>query len=141
MDPYTTRTCCHTFCCECIVTALSVSRQCPIDRSPLTTDDLSPADPLLRNVRITPVLSYSCRLTTKTYLYSLLTNSWSSAPTVLLGVNTPAKDNSSTSISENHVNTSRSHAQATNATRPSSSETFPNTLITTPSLAKHAEKK
>ncbi|KAI0344778.1 hypothetical protein BDW22DRAFT_1091035 [Trametopsis cervina] len=49
-NPLTTRTCSHTFCQECIVTALSMSQHCPIDRSPLTTGDLMSADPLVRNL-------------------------------------------------------------------------------------------
>ena len=52
VEPLKTRTCSHTFCRECIVTALGVSKFCPIDRWPLTLDDLSPADPVVRNVRI-----------------------------------------------------------------------------------------
>ncbi|EKM51824.1 uncharacterized protein PHACADRAFT_127742 [Phanerochaete carnosa HHB-10118-sp] len=50
LEPLKARTCCHTFCEECITRALSVSSQCPIDRCPLTVDDLSPADPLIRNL-------------------------------------------------------------------------------------------
>ncbi|KAI0694346.1 hypothetical protein BC835DRAFT_1014433 [Cytidiella melzeri] len=49
-EPLTTRACCHTFCRECITTALYLSPHCPIDRSPLVMDDLIPADPLLRNL-------------------------------------------------------------------------------------------
>ncbi|KAI0949720.1 hypothetical protein AcW1_009244 [Taiwanofungus camphoratus] len=50
LDPYTTRTCCHTFCYECIVRAIAVSRQCPIDRCQLSVRDLAPADPVIRNL-------------------------------------------------------------------------------------------
>ncbi|KAI0093146.1 hypothetical protein BDY19DRAFT_1064390 [Irpex rosettiformis] len=50
IEPVTTRSCSHTFCRECISTALYLSQCCPIDRSPLTLDDLTPADPLLRNL-------------------------------------------------------------------------------------------
>ncbi|GJE98519.1 zinc finger protein [Phanerochaete sordida] len=50
LDPLKARTCCHTFCRQCILTALNISSQCPIDRCPLTVDDLSPADPLIRNL-------------------------------------------------------------------------------------------
>ena len=54
VEPLTTRACSHTFCRECITTALYLSQHCPIDRSPLTLDDLIPADPLLRNVSDIP---------------------------------------------------------------------------------------
>lgn len=50
LDPCTTRTCCHTFCYECIARAIAISRQCPIDRCPLSLLDLGPADPLIRNL-------------------------------------------------------------------------------------------
>ncbi|KAL4248179.1 hypothetical protein ABKN59_007895 [Abortiporus biennis] len=50
LDPYTTRTCSHTFCRECIVTALGISQVCPIDRTPLDLDDLVVADPVIRNL-------------------------------------------------------------------------------------------
>ncbi|KAF8635233.1 hypothetical protein AX17_004006 [Amanita inopinata Kibby_2008] len=47
VDPATTTTCSHTFCYECIINAISHAPQCPIDRSPLTTNDLGPADPII----------------------------------------------------------------------------------------------
>ncbi|PCH43579.1 hypothetical protein WOLCODRAFT_164556 [Wolfiporia cocos MD-104 SS10] len=50
LDPCTTRTCCHTFCYDCIARALSVTPQCPIDRCPLSIDDLAAADPVIRNL-------------------------------------------------------------------------------------------
>ncbi|EJD35308.1 hypothetical protein AURDEDRAFT_93212 [Auricularia subglabra TFB-10046 SS5] len=50
VDPVTTTTCAHTFCLECIHTALSISSQCPVDRSRLTVHDLRGANPLLRNL-------------------------------------------------------------------------------------------
>ncbi|KIP05151.1 hypothetical protein PHLGIDRAFT_108542 [Phlebiopsis gigantea 11061_1 CR5-6] len=50
VEPLKTRTCSHTFCKECILTALGVSKFCPIDRWPLALDDLSPADPVVRNL-------------------------------------------------------------------------------------------
>ncbi|KAH9938937.1 hypothetical protein B0H21DRAFT_795394 [Amylocystis lapponica] len=50
LDPCTTRTCCHTFCYDCIAQAIAVSRQCPIDRCPLSMHDLAPADPVVRNL-------------------------------------------------------------------------------------------
>ncbi|KAF8904439.1 hypothetical protein CPB84DRAFT_1677486 [Gymnopilus junonius] len=49
-DPTTTRTCAHTFCRECILRSLSHSPLCPVDRSPLTTADLSPANPIVRSL-------------------------------------------------------------------------------------------
>ncbi|KZV81613.1 hypothetical protein EXIGLDRAFT_844459 [Exidia glandulosa HHB12029] len=50
LNPVTTRSCAHTFCLECIQTAISITPQCPVDRSTLTTLDLRPANPLLRNL-------------------------------------------------------------------------------------------
>ncbi|RDX44867.1 hypothetical protein OH76DRAFT_1537879 [Lentinus brumalis] len=50
VEPCTTRTCCHTFCYECIAQAIAINRQCPIDRTPLTLHDLVPADPVIRNL-------------------------------------------------------------------------------------------
>ncbi|KAI6157503.1 hypothetical protein BKA82DRAFT_995827 [Pisolithus tinctorius] len=49
-DPTTTRTCMHTFCRDCIVEAVSHSPQCPIDRLPLSVDDLSPANPIVKHL-------------------------------------------------------------------------------------------
>lgn len=48
-----TATCSHTFCNDCIIAALSVSPQCPVDRSPLTETELQPANPIVRSVRST----------------------------------------------------------------------------------------
>ncbi|KAI9067242.1 hypothetical protein FKP32DRAFT_1564131 [Trametes sanguinea] len=50
VEPCITRTCCHTFCYECIAQAVAINRQCPIDRTPLTIHDLAPADPVVRNL-------------------------------------------------------------------------------------------
>ncbi|RPD63964.1 hypothetical protein L227DRAFT_608489 [Lentinus tigrinus ALCF2SS1-6] len=50
VEPCTTRTCCHTFCYECIAQAIATNRQCPIDRTPLALHDLLPADPVIRNL-------------------------------------------------------------------------------------------
>ncbi|KAL1696318.1 hypothetical protein GGG16DRAFT_43511 [Schizophyllum commune] len=47
IDPVTTRTCYHTFCRECIGRALAHSSHCPVDRSPLTSEDLVPASPIV----------------------------------------------------------------------------------------------
>ncbi|TFK44355.1 hypothetical protein BDQ12DRAFT_640921 [Crucibulum laeve] len=49
-DPATTRTCAHTFCQECILQALSHSPICPVDRSPLSLNDLEPANPIVRSL-------------------------------------------------------------------------------------------
>ncbi|KAF8623082.1 hypothetical protein AX15_006496 [Amanita polypyramis BW_CC] len=48
VDPTTTTTCSHTFCYECIVSALSHAPQCPIDRSPLSEEELGAADSIVR---------------------------------------------------------------------------------------------
>ncbi|GJJ06321.1 hypothetical protein Clacol_000512 [Clathrus columnatus] len=50
IKPMSTMTCSHTFCSECITTAISTSAQCPVDRSPLTEADLQPANPIVRNL-------------------------------------------------------------------------------------------
>ncbi|KAI0356129.1 hypothetical protein OH77DRAFT_1452845, partial [Trametes cingulata] len=50
VEPCTTRTCSHTFCYDCISHAITVNRQCPIDRTPLSLHDLAPADPVIRNL-------------------------------------------------------------------------------------------
>ncbi|KAF5370740.1 hypothetical protein D9758_001948 [Tetrapyrgos nigripes] len=50
IDPFTTRSCGHTFCRDCILESLDHALQCPIDRSPLTTDDLQPANPIIRSL-------------------------------------------------------------------------------------------
>jgi hypothetical protein len=40
----------HTFCHDCIAVAVQHSPQCPIDRSSLSLDDLSPANPIVKHV-------------------------------------------------------------------------------------------
>ncbi|KAF8894009.1 hypothetical protein BD779DRAFT_969226 [Infundibulicybe gibba] len=50
VDPTTTRTCAHTFCRDCIIRALAHASQCPVDRSPLSTGDLAPANPIVRSM-------------------------------------------------------------------------------------------
>ncbi|KAI0743754.1 hypothetical protein C8Q80DRAFT_1272400 [Daedaleopsis nitida] len=50
IEPCTTRTCCHTFCYDCIAQAIAVNHQCPIDRTLLSLHDLIPADPVIRNL-------------------------------------------------------------------------------------------
>ncbi|KAH7108504.1 hypothetical protein BKA62DRAFT_24175 [Auriculariales sp. MPI-PUGE-AT-0066] len=50
VNPVTTKSCAHTFCLDCIHTALDIVQQCPVDRSPLTILDLRAANPILRNL-------------------------------------------------------------------------------------------
>ncbi|KAF8973084.1 hypothetical protein BDZ97DRAFT_1691796 [Flammula alnicola] len=47
VEPTTTLTCAHTFCADCILRALTHSRTCPIDRTPLSPADLVPANPIV----------------------------------------------------------------------------------------------
>ncbi|KAG1788016.1 uncharacterized protein HD556DRAFT_1405973 [Suillus plorans] len=49
-NPTTARTCLHTFCHDCIAVAVQHSPQCPIDRSSLSLDDLSPANPIVKHL-------------------------------------------------------------------------------------------
>ncbi|KAG1735154.1 uncharacterized protein EDB91DRAFT_1145567 [Suillus paluster] len=49
-NPTSARTCLHTFCHDCITTAVQHSPQCPIDRSSLSLDDLSPANPIVKHL-------------------------------------------------------------------------------------------
>ncbi|KAH7913484.1 hypothetical protein BJ138DRAFT_1081557 [Hygrophoropsis aurantiaca] len=48
--PTTTKTCSHTFCHDCIAEAVKHSPQCPIDRSPLSLEDLLPANPIVKHL-------------------------------------------------------------------------------------------
>ncbi|KAJ7780511.1 hypothetical protein DFH07DRAFT_792496 [Mycena maculata] len=50
IQPVTTRTCSHTFCRDCIFKAISHARQCPVDRSALSEDDLLPANSIIRSL-------------------------------------------------------------------------------------------
>ncbi|VDC00397.1 unnamed protein product [Peniophora sp. CBMAI 1063] len=50
VEPTTTRTCAHTFCRNCILHALQTSPHCPIDRSPLNSENLGPATPIIRDM-------------------------------------------------------------------------------------------
>ncbi|KAF7361770.1 TRAF-type zinc finger protein [Mycena venus] len=50
VEPVTTRTCSHTFCRDCIIQSISHARQCPIDRSALSVDDLLPANSIIRSL-------------------------------------------------------------------------------------------
>ncbi|KAH6914359.1 hypothetical protein BKA70DRAFT_663777 [Coprinopsis sp. MPI-PUGE-AT-0042] len=49
-DPITTVTCQHTFCRECILRALSHAPQCPVDRLPLSEDELAPTNSIVRSM-------------------------------------------------------------------------------------------
>ncbi|KAH9972221.1 hypothetical protein BJV74DRAFT_211367 [Russula compacta] len=48
VEPTTSRTCAHSFCRGCIAPALNVSPHCPIDRSPLSPQDMAPSNPIVR---------------------------------------------------------------------------------------------
>lgn len=48
VDPATTTSCKHTFCRDCITTALAHQPQCPIDRSALTTHNLHDTEKLVK---------------------------------------------------------------------------------------------
>ncbi|KAH9892901.1 hypothetical protein C8Q73DRAFT_76813 [Cubamyces lactineus] len=50
VEPCTTQTCYHTFCYDCISQAIAINSHCPIDRTPLSIQDLTPADPVIRNL-------------------------------------------------------------------------------------------
>jgi hypothetical protein len=52
VEPTTSRTCAHSFCQDCIVPALQASPHCPIDRSLLSPQDMTPSNPIVRHVRI-----------------------------------------------------------------------------------------
>lgn len=54
VEPVTSRTCAHSFCRDCIGPALHASPHCPIDRFPLSPQDMIPSNPIVRHVR-TPV--------------------------------------------------------------------------------------
>ncbi|TFK23959.1 hypothetical protein FA15DRAFT_641849 [Coprinopsis marcescibilis] len=49
-DPATTTTCQHTFCRDCITQALSHAPQCPVDRSPLSVQDLGPTSTIVQSM-------------------------------------------------------------------------------------------
>jgi hypothetical protein len=67
-NPTTTRTCLHTFCRDCITTAVQHSPQCPIDRSSLSLDDLSPANPIVKHVSEIRIIVQEKALTYKPQL-------------------------------------------------------------------------
>ncbi|KAI0293365.1 hypothetical protein B0F90DRAFT_1643080 [Multifurca ochricompacta] len=50
VEPTTSRTCAHSFCRDCIGPALQASPQCPIDRSPLSPQDMTPSNPIVRHM-------------------------------------------------------------------------------------------
>ncbi|KAJ8588485.1 hypothetical protein M405DRAFT_714291, partial [Rhizopogon salebrosus TDB-379] len=49
-NPTIARTCLYVFCSDFVTAALQHSPQCPMDRSSLTLDDLSPANPIVKHV-------------------------------------------------------------------------------------------
>ena len=51
VEPTTSRTCAHSFCRDCIYSALQTSPHCPIDRSPLSPRDMAASNPVVRHVR------------------------------------------------------------------------------------------
>lgn len=51
VEPMTSTTCAHSFCYDCIGPALQASPYCPIDRSPLSSQDMAPSNPIIRHVR------------------------------------------------------------------------------------------
>ncbi|EJD02897.1 uncharacterized protein FOMMEDRAFT_168016 [Fomitiporia mediterranea MF3/22] len=68
LNPVVTTTCSHTFCRRCIERSLEQQPCCPVDRSPLTLDDLKPENLLLRNmvdelIVECPLRSSGCRMT------------------------------------------------------------------------------
>lgn len=56
VNPTTTRSCMHTFCHDCVVEAVKHSPHCPIDRSAVSLEDLAPANPIVKHVRLTLLL-------------------------------------------------------------------------------------
>ncbi|KAH8997674.1 hypothetical protein EDB86DRAFT_2803416, partial [Lactarius hatsudake] len=50
VEPTTSRTCAHSFCHDCIRPALQASPHCPIDRSPLSPQDMTPSNPIVRHM-------------------------------------------------------------------------------------------
>ncbi|KAG7444933.1 uncharacterized protein BT62DRAFT_994956 [Guyanagaster necrorhizus] len=50
LDPVSTLTCGHTFCRACIVEALQHSSQCPVDRLPLTLEEVVSANSIVRSL-------------------------------------------------------------------------------------------
>ncbi|KAH9963737.1 hypothetical protein BC827DRAFT_85738 [Russula dissimulans] len=50
VEPLTSRTCAHSFCRHCITPALRASPHCPIDRSPLSLQDMAPSSPIVRHM-------------------------------------------------------------------------------------------
>ncbi|KAF9231718.1 hypothetical protein BU15DRAFT_68103 [Melanogaster broomeanus] len=79
----TTGTRVHTFCYECIVEAVQHSPQRPIDRSTLSMDDLTPANPIVKHACLIPHAPQSCTESWMNSLWSAL----SGAPAVLTHVN------------------------------------------------------
>ncbi|CAK5265783.1 unnamed protein product, partial [Mycena citricolor] len=50
IEPTTARSCAHTFCRDCIVEAMAHAQQCPVDRSPLSEEQLEPANGIIRSL-------------------------------------------------------------------------------------------
>ncbi|KAF8259428.1 hypothetical protein EI94DRAFT_1751624 [Lactarius quietus] len=50
VKPTTSTTCAHSFCHDCIGPALQSSSHCPIDRSPLSPQDMAPSNPIVRHM-------------------------------------------------------------------------------------------
>ncbi|KLO09244.1 hypothetical protein SCHPADRAFT_943800 [Schizopora paradoxa] len=50
LNPVVTTTCSHTFCRECITRCLQEQPCCPVDRTPLSTENLKAENLLLRNM-------------------------------------------------------------------------------------------
>ncbi|KAI0291149.1 hypothetical protein BC826DRAFT_912610, partial [Russula brevipes] len=50
VEPTTSRTCAHSFCRDCIGSALQTSPHCPIDRSPLLPRDMAASNPVVRHM-------------------------------------------------------------------------------------------
>ncbi|CAK5281770.1 unnamed protein product [Mycena citricolor] len=68
IEPTTARSCAHTFCRDCIVEAMAHAQQCPVDRSPLSEEQLEPANGIIRSedrteVEGTPALCDFCEMT------------------------------------------------------------------------------
>jgi len=50
--PTVSKTCRHTFCLECVTQAIKSNPQCPVDRLSLKSEDIEPATPIIRYVRV-----------------------------------------------------------------------------------------
>ncbi|KAI9453154.1 hypothetical protein BJY52DRAFT_1205548 [Lactarius psammicola] len=70
VEPTTSRTCAHSFCHDCIRPALQASPHCPIDRSPLSPQDMTPSNPIMVDELIVECLNRSngCEFTCQRHL-------------------------------------------------------------------------